>query len=100
MSEALHQTTQTIADGQAILEHGALIGDREGQLDTATFNCFERPVALACCKRKISVGLRRTRWILLTGSWKSPLISLRQDGWPGSLAYTPGKSHSWIQPTG
>ena len=37
MSEALHQTTQTIADGQAILEHGALIGDREGQLDTATF---------------------------------------------------------------
>ena len=37
MSEALHQTTQTIADGQAILAHGALIGDREGQLDTATF---------------------------------------------------------------
>ena len=37
MSEALHQTTQMIADGQAILEHGALIGDREGQLDTATF---------------------------------------------------------------
>ena len=61
MSEALHQTTQTIADGQAILAHGALIGDREGQLDTATFELLR-----ASGGARLPLHQRRLRSALIT----------------------------------
>ena len=93
MSEALHQTTQMIADGQAILAHGALIGDREGQLDTATFELLRASGGTRLLQAKDLGGFEAHPVDFVNWSWKSPLISLRQAGWLGLLACTPGKSH-------
>ena len=98
MSEALHQTTQTIADGQAILEHGALIGDREGQLDTATFELLRASGGTRLLQAKDLGGFEAhpvdfVNWVMEVATHQPSA------GWvAGVVGVHPGKSHLWIQP--